>query len=113
HTEAHDTITTTVVIGCIDHQGVTNQISRFAEVKGQYALTGHSEFFSLIDGSTNVLHKNIPSKACFKHTLHFGWGFGGGCAAPKPPPFGEVWRGFRPLHTSPTVKLIVFELNHA
>src|SRR6478672_9547301 len=29
------------------------------------------------------------------------WGCGGGEAAPAPPPHGEVWRGRRPLQTSP------------
>src|SRR5262249_48017131 len=45
------------------------------------------------------------------------WGSGGGVAAPRPPPLGR-FGGARvpsgcPLQTSPTVKLIGFELNHA
>src|SRR5262249_26644420 len=54
-----------------------------------------------------------PVKAWFKDTLQFVVGVWGRRSRPQTPTIGEVWRGRRPLQTSPTLKLIGFELNHA
>src|SRR5262245_39273252 len=55
----------------------------------------------------------VLRKAWFKDTLQFVVGVWGRRSRPQTPTIGEVWRGLRPLQTSPTVKLIGFELNHA